>query len=186
MAEASKEQLEAARLRKRAVQMRVDRMSYGDIADAMGVSVQTARKWIAIGTQEWLPQETIEELRSHEVAVLDRLERQAFMVLERLIKDVESRFGKVIVMDEEGMKEFPKYVPEEFIKIQAHILDIQKRRARLLGIDAPIKMLHGMAVRTDYDAEIELLVLAMAGGGKLMTGPEDVDTPKELEAGPHG
>jgi transposase len=165
------ESQERVRKMRAALEARLRKEPYREIAERLGVSIDTVRVWVKEMTQTMLPQEDIEELRAQDVNSLDEMERRTETMIEMATYEGAKR-------REEGASTVG--IIEQIQRLQAHKLDIQKRRAALLGMDTPVKVQHAVTVRTEFDAEVESLVSDLLGGGKVLTDPEMVDVGEDV------
>lgn len=137
---------------KQALELRLQRMSYRQIGEAMGVSTNRARIYVQRGLRLYIPPEEVEEARKIELDELDGLARGAralFHMNTMTVTDV------LMVID--------------------RLIRIQERRSRLLGLDKPVKVDAHIQVTDQIDGEIEALLAAM-GGGETVTDPHLVFT----------
>ena len=143
------------------------RMPVYRIAQHLGVSEQTVTRWIREYVSSSIPHETVEDLRRMEVLNLEQLEARAIRLIEEAEKPViDNVTGEPIGLRDEDVA--------IILKAQDQLVAISNRKSKLMGLDAPTKVLHGAAVRTDYDFELEKIVGELSGGGALLTGPEEV------------
>jgi hypothetical protein len=163
---------EAARLRARG-------MSYPAIAKALGIFDESgAFKAVQRALQATL-QEPSAAVRAVELKRLDDMWTAALGVLERLHVTVSN--GRVIHVRVDGTgtynEETGHWEGADWVALADdapvlaaidRLLRIQERRARLLGLDAPVK--HEVRNADGIDAEIEQL-MAKLGGGRQGTAP---------------
>lgn len=166
-------EIEKADLVGRAVTMRAQKRNWREIAEALGVAPNTARNWVSQEIKGYVNQDDLEAVKAEELQTLDSLEENALALI---------RSGLDMLPDVDGSKVIIS-VREDILKCQAHVLNIQARRAKLLGLDAPQKLLHGIQIRKDYDAEIEGLLQQLVGGGRILTDPETVVIDGEVSEG---
>jgi hypothetical protein len=124
--------------------------SYPDIADIQGVSVPTVRDRIERAIQHRIPDETRNQMRKMEGDRLDRLQK-----MNQLIIDSSST------------------TVAEKQKAQDAFLAVQARRARLFGLDMPVKL--DVKYSDSLDNEIEALMGQLAPGS---TAPEPEPEPQ--------
>jgi hypothetical protein len=158
-----------AERRTRVLAMRVEQIPYEQIAAALRIGVSTAK----MDYQRAIEQRHAERDEHAAVAVtvelakLDALERAAWQVLRA--RHITVQHGK-IVRDEDG-----NAVIDDAPTLNAidRILKIAERRARLLGLDAPVRS--RIEVTDALDAQIEQLVAELeavaAGGEAAAAGP---------------
>lgn len=161
------ELLEQTRKKRAALEARLRKESYRQIADDLGVSIGTVRVWIKEMTQTYLPQEEIEELRAQEAASIDDSEARAHWAMNML-----QREGARLEKEEKSIS----HILDQIARWQEHIINLRKQRALLLGLNTPVTVKHNVTVRTEFDAEVEELTSMLLGGGNVMSSPEDVDT----------
>ena len=116
-----------------AAELRVLGLTYQQIGDRLGYSRQAAYQAVERAIAD-IPRMATEELRTIELEKLDDLERKLRMILQRKHYKV-SASGKV-VYDSTG-----EPVTDSGPEIQAimGILKVIDKRAKLLGLDAPVK-----------------------------------------------
>ncbi len=146
-----------AQRRTKAVQLRLEGKSYQQIADALGYSSRSAACVDVTRALEAAVAEqrtSVEALREEELQRLDLLLVEAWAVLKRA--HVTVSHGKVIV-DEDGNK-----ILDDGPVLQAidRVLKIQERRAKFLGLDAPVR--HEVVTMDAIDAEINRLNVELA------------------------
>lgn len=176
------EHLETVRRKRYALEQRLVKRSFRAIADELGISIETCRMWIKEMTQTMLPQEEIEELRAQEADALDASEQRILMCMEWIAKEADRRTAH---KDEAGN---PDPLPighqlEQMAGFEDRLANVRRQRAKLLGVDVPVRVAHTLTVRTEFDAEVEELVSQLLGGGKLLSTPDQVDTGTEAEQG---
>lgn len=152
--------------KRKALEMRLDKMSYRAIASELGVAVPTVSQWVRELTAIELPAEEMEDLRAHEAAGLDeselRIKTMMSIVAERASKRQQD--GQAVGFEVEQLNSLEKTLAE-----------VRKQRALLLGINKPVMVKHNVTIRNVLDDEIEALVSELSGGGNIMSDPERVD-----------
>lgn len=147
---------EACRLRTRA-------LSYAEIAAQLGYAneghAHLAVKRALLATVS----EPAEEVRKTELKRLDNLYRLALKIAERAHVTVSQ--GRVVYLGD-----LPVEDDGPALAAVDRLLKIQERRARLLGLDAPVK--HEVRNVDAVDAEIEQLVARLAAGGQSPVAAE--------------
>lgn len=114
------------------------RMSYQQIADAMGYGDKgSAYRAIQRGLAA-IPQEAAAEVLRLELEKLDTLERAALEVLER--QHVTVSHGKIVYRATAGGQAEPLFDDAPVLQAIDRMLKIQERRAKLLGLDAPKRL----------------------------------------------
>lgn len=173
--------IETAQRDAEACQLRQRGMSYPQIAKALGYSEASHASQAVARALRATVEEPAAEVRKTELARLDDMYRAALEVLERMHVTVSQ--GRVVQHRVAGTgtwdPETRTWVDAEWVDLaddapvlQAidRLLKIQERRARLLGLDAPVK--HEVRNVDALDAEIEQLVARLAAGSKAEVAPE--------------
>lgn len=163
------DEVEAAdlvRKKKRALELRLRSMSLRSIAEELGSNPMTVRDWIKEATLTYLPEEETEQLRIQEAAKIDADEEIANKALEMLAAEG----ARLTALGGSTME-----VIEAMRRWNETKANLRKQRALMLGINKPVLVAHTHKVTTEYDAELESLVSDLAGGGQLLSLPEDVD-----------
>lgn len=124
--EAAQRDAEAARLRTR-------HWTYQQIADELGYASRGAAYDGVQRALQAVVREPAEELRTLELERLDRLARAAEQVLEA--HHVRVSGGGIV----QGMDGHPVEDSGPVLAAIDRLLKIQERRARLLGLDSPVK-----------------------------------------------
>jgi transposase len=117
----------------RAIELRRNGATYQQIADRLDVSVGGAHAAVKRALDRHIS-EAAPEVRKLELDRLDHLHVQALLVLQR--EHVVTNGGR-IVLDGQGR---PLRDDGPTLSAIRTILQIQERRARLLGLDAPTKV----------------------------------------------
>lgn len=123
--------------RKKAIGLRLEGYSYREIAAELGVSVETAYRYVNDGWDR-IKTETDqdrEDLRNLELARCDAMLKRALPLATR---------NNLVLIDIELGPDGPAEVRKDAIDVQFKAMDrvlkIGKRRADLLGLDAPTKV----------------------------------------------
>jgi hypothetical protein len=132
----------------RMLELRRDGRSYTEIGEAFGISRQVATRIIQRGMDR-IVREPAELVKVMDLERLDQLQVEALAVLRR--RHVAVSGGK-IVRGDDGQ---PLVDDGPVLAAIGKLLDIQARRARLLGLDAPNK--HEVLTLDAIDAEIRRL-----------------------------
>ena len=118
------------------------------IAQHFGVHPGQISRDLRVIQKQWQEQTqlNLDEAKVRELAKLDEIERQAWDAWEKSRKDAET-------MEVTGMAQGGRGKPDKVKKITkgqagdsrflAIVLECQKRRAEILGLDAPKKLEHG-------------------------------------------
>jgi hypothetical protein len=139
----------AARQREaRMLELRRDGRSYTEIGEAFGVSRQVATRIIQRGMDR-IVREPAELVKAMDLERLDQLQVEALAVLRR--RHVVVSGGKIVRGDDDQ----PLTDDGPTLAAIGKLLDIQARRARLLGLDAAQK--HEVLTLDTIDAEIRRL-----------------------------
>lgn len=153
-----------AERRTRVLAMRVEQRPYAEIAAKLGISEDVARKDYerAVAERGHALDAQRKPAIAIELAKLDAIEQAAWEVLRR--DHIVIQHGKVVRLNR-------KPVTDDGPVLNAidRLLRAAERRARLLGLDAPVKV----EVSDEVDAEIARLAAALA------RGVADVDAPRE-------
>lgn len=161
----SVEPVELLRMKRECMNLRLKSWGYMALADKFGVSVPTIRNWLTEMTLYCLPETEIEELRAQEAAKIDADELTANQAIEMLMvqgTEIREHGGNVA----DTLEAIRKW--EEFKA------NLRKQRAIMLGLNRPVMVSHVHKIRTEFDEEIEALVAELAGGGKLLSTPDQV------------
>jgi hypothetical protein len=135
----------------RAAQLRADGWTYPAIAAALGFASKGHANDAVKRALAATVREPSDQLRALELERLDKMYRAATGVLERPHVTVSQ--GRVVVMPGQDGGEVP--VPDDAPVLTAidRLLKVQERRAKLLGLDAPLKV----DVSDETDREIRQL-----------------------------
>ena len=130
----SKRLLAAAEKERQAVDLRMKRLPYREIAEALGYANESAaRKAVERSMARTIEAttETADELRRIEIECLDRQHR-------RLEKQIEKALAVVAAWEEAGGEgEPPAFDPGMHARLEDSLTKVAARRASLLGLDAP-------------------------------------------------
>lgn len=156
---------EDAARRRYVLEQRLKKVSYRDIAEEIGVSPATVHTWVKQATSVFLPMDEAETLRAQELSNIDRDEKRASDMIDLISLQVHS-------YEEQG-KDFTHLIAE-VRHWQDMISRLRIERANLQGLRAAIKVQHNHTIRNVFDEEIESLVAELAGGGNVVSKPDDV------------
>lgn len=154
--------------KRRALELRLGKMSYRAIAQELDINVATAHQWIRELTAIQLPQEDMDDLRAHEAAGYDASEERLLGLISMIAAQAQL---KLDADPKANIDDATKRIES----IERTLADVRKQRAMLLGINRPVLVKHNVTIRTVLDQEIEALVSELAGGGNIMSDPEMVD-----------
>lgn len=164
-AKAQLELSETVAKRRWALEQRLLRVSYREIAEELGVSITTVRAWVKQDTAVYLPAEEREELIAQEMANIDRDENRAHEVIKVLINTIKTAERMERLSDVQA-------AVQELRHWQGEIRQLRLQRTNMMGLNSPVKVQHNLTVRTEYDQEIEALCAELSGGGNLLSKPD--------------
>lgn len=142
----SPEQQEAsARQAAEVMRLRRQGVTFEAIGGHLGVTRQRAHK-IYTDALKAIPAQEVAEYRAEQAERLDEMLRRAYEVLER--KHITVSNGKVIYLDGAPMEDDAPTL----LAIKT-VLAIEERRARLFGLDTPVKQQIGGEVQVTYSFE---------------------------------
>jgi transposase len=121
----------------RAIDLRRNGATYDQIAERLGVSTSAAHLMVKRALDRHLA-EAVPDVRKLELDRLDQLQVAAVTVLRREHHVVQA--GKVVYVRNAAGAEVPLRDDGPTLAAVRTLLDIQARRARLLGLDAPTKV----------------------------------------------
>ena len=122
---------------KEALELRLKHWSIADIAEIQHCSIPTVRSRIERAIQDRIPEETRVAIRKMEGDRLDRLERFQWLIIESGATTLAEKQDAVATM-----------------------LRIKERRARMFGLDMPVKL--DVKYSDTMDQEIEALMMQLA------------------------
>lgn len=140
----------------RAVELRRRHLTYQQIARELGLGHPTAAYHAVRRGLAQFPSENAQEVRRQETERLDELARYAMRILTT--QHIMVSQGRVMRNPDTGA---PLTDPGPALQAIDRLLKIQDRRARLHGLDAPVRA--KVEVHDGIDAEIERLVSQLAG-----------------------
>jgi len=161
----NEERAAIAQRRTRVLAMRIEERTYAEIAAALGISEAVAQQDYRRAVDQCRADlaATVTQARTLELARLAAMEREVWKVLRA--RHIIIQQGR-IVRDDSGQP-----VPDDGPVLAAvdRLERISARRARLLGLDAPVKI----EVSDEVDAEIARLAAELAAGvGGMEPGRE--------------
>lgn len=159
------ESVEVLRKKRECMQLRLKSWSHTSLADHFNVSISTISNWLTEMTLYCLPETEIEELRTQEAAKIDADELTANQAIDMLVKQgayLQAQ-GLSVTDTLDSIRKWSEF--KSNLRIQ---------RAKMLGLNKPVLVSHVHKVRTDFDEELEALVAELAGGGKLLSTPDQV------------
>ncbi len=160
------ERTEVWRKKRRALELRLAKVPYRAIAKELDINVATAHQWVRELTAIELPQEDMEELRSHEADGYDASEARLLGLMGMVAEQAQRKKDNNESTDEEVKR---------IESLERTLMDVRRQRALLLGINKPTLVKHNVTVRNVFDEEIEALVSELSGGGNIMSDPDMVD-----------
>ena len=118
---------------RRADVMRLRRQgqTFEAIGEQLGITKQRVHQ-LYWDTLRKIPAQEVTEYRAEQAERLDEMLRKAYEVLER--KHITVSNGKVIYLDDQPMED-----DAPTLMAIKSILQIEERRAKLLGLDTPVK-----------------------------------------------
>lgn len=148
---------------KNAVLTRVlrDGVSQKEAARQFGLDKGTVGHWCRTAQWEAVSADQIEVIRLNQAAELEAMRRATWERLEATHQDPDTDTEAGVDTD-------------QFVKLMTVLRGIQEREARLLGLDAPSRVEHAGRIKIDMDPELEQLVAELAGGGMLLSGPDEI------------
>lgn len=163
-----------AQRRTRVLAMRIEQFSYQQIAVQLGITEELARqdyKRAAAQAQAELAA-SAKEARELELMRLAAMEHEVWKVLRT--RHIVIQQGKVVYLRDEP-------VEDDAPVLQAidRLERISRRRAALLGLDAPVKV----EVSAEVDEQIAAIAAALAGGVGDLEPPGEAEAPGDAEAG---
>ncbi len=137
-----------AERRRRCVELRIEGKQFTEIADILGYGSRGAAcQDFGRALKERLAEqaEAVDQYRELELERLDALQRAAWAVLAK--RHVLVQGGKVVrYADDDGAEEVPLEDDGPTLAAIDRLLKIAERRARLLGLDSPVKIDQGGTV----------------------------------------
>lgn len=131
-----------------------DGASQLEAARKFGLDKGTVGHWCRTAKWEEVNADEIDQIRWNQAAELEAMRRATW---ERL----EATEGEAPDTD-------------DYVKLMTVLRGIQERESKLLGLDAPTRVEHAGRLRVDMNPEIEQLVAELAGGGMLLTQPDEI------------
>lgn len=152
--------------KRRALELRLGKVSYRAIAAELDISVQTAHQWVRELTAIQLPPEEMDDLRAHEASSYDDSEARLLGMMSMIAEQAQRKRDENKPVDSEVAR---------IESIERTLMDVRRQRALLLGMNKPTLVKHNVTVRNVLDEEIEALVSELTGGGNIVSDPEMVD-----------
>jgi hypothetical protein len=119
---------------QRMASLKLNGLTYQSIANDFGISLSAVYEGVERAMQS-VPYEDADSLRKIELAHLDKAQSKALKVMDsaHYLTDIEGH----LIEDADG-----DYVPDDSVALKAidSLVKVQARRARLLGLDQPIKV----------------------------------------------
>lgn len=159
------EPVELLRMKRECMHLRLKSWSHASLADRFGIAPSTVKAWLTEMTLYCLPETETEELRAQEAAKIDADELTANQAIDMLIEQ-----GRRITEANGNVAE----TLEAIRRWEQFKHDLRNQRAKMMGLNKPVQVLHAVKIRTEFDAEIETLVAELLGGGKLLSTPDQV------------
>lgn len=142
---------EMAYIKQHIIQKRLYRMTFADIAKDLGVHTRQVHGWYQEAMRD-IPESAASVYRQEQLDVLDMTEAKALELIGR-VHIAHSNGRVVITEDGEPVEDAMPILAA--IKI---VVDIETRKARLLGLDKPIKVDATTTEVTATDIEIAKLI----------------------------
>jgi hypothetical protein len=164
-----------AQRRARVLAMRTEQVPYADIAAELGITETVARNDYAAARKQAAAELTasVIEHRATELIKLDALEREAWRVLKT--RHVTVQQGRVVRDDDGATIEDDAPVLQSIDRLER----LMKRRAAVLGLDAPVRV----EVSAEVDEQIAAIAAALAGGLGELEPAGEAEAPGDAEAG---
>jgi cytosine/adenosine deaminase-related metal-dependent hydrolase len=145
-----------AQRRTRVLAMRTEQVPYSEIAAREDITESTARDDYARARKQAAVDlaATVTEHRAAELLKIDALEREAWRVLKA--RHITVQHGKIVRDENDQPIEDDAPVLQAIDRLER----LMKRRAAMLGLDAPVKV----EVSAEVDEQITALAAALAGG----------------------
>lgn len=164
------ERSEVWRKKRRALELRLAKVSYRAIAAELEVNVATCHTWVKELTATELPPEDMETLRQQEADAYDASEQRLLGLIGMVAESAQVKKDNAVDYSEETRR---------IESLERTLMDVRRQRAMLLGINKPVSVTHNVKIRNVFDEEIEALVAELSGGGNIMSDPELVDSGDE-------
>lgn len=136
---------ESQQRRAEVIRLKRQGRSFESIGEHLGITRQRAHQIYKAALDE-IPAQEVNEYRAEQAERLDEMLRKAYEVLER--KHITVSNGKVIYLDEEPLED-----DAPTLMAIKTVLQIEERRAKLLGLDTPVKQQIGGEVQVTYSFE---------------------------------
>lgn len=141
-----------------AARLRALRFDYGQIAEQLGYADRSGAWKAAQRGRDRAVREPTQDMILMDLAELDEMAREAWKVLRNTHYVVDR--GEVVKLDDE-----PLLDDALVLAAIAKLLDIQARRARLVGLDAAVKSRVEVVTEDAIDSEIRRLEDELADRG---------------------
>jgi hypothetical protein len=136
----------------RAAMLRSRGKTYKQIGEMLGIPLQTAYSMVKRAIDD-IPTEATVELIALELAKLDNHEQKYYGIMEKLHQHVTLK-GDIVEFDDDAL----------VMKALEGLLKISDRRAKLLGLNAPVRTeLAGVMVNVNVDDHSEQAKQAVLG-----------------------
>lgn len=131
--------------RTEVMRLRRHGQTFEAIGERLGITRQRAHQ-LYWDTLKKIPAQGVAAYRAEQAERLDEMLRKAYEVLER--KHITVSNGKVIYLDDAPMED-----DAPTLMAIKTVLAIEERRAKLFGLDTPVKQLVGGEVSVTYNFE---------------------------------
>ena len=159
----------------KAAELRSKSLSYKQIGEQLGLSLQGAYDAVQRGIRE-IPTEGAKEAKRIELAKLDTMEQVAWNILESLhyvLIESGPRAGEIIYHPD--TPDEPLADPTPVLAAMAALARAGERRAKLLGLDEPARarvdvVTHDAFAQAVEELEAEVAELETSAGDRSLTG----------------
>ena len=164
-----------AQRRTRVLAMRTEHRPYADIAAELGITDTVARNDYLAARKQAAAELTasVIEHRATELIKLDALEREAWKVLKA--RHITVQHGKIVRDGDDKPIEDDAPVLQAIDRLER----LMKRRAALLGLDAPVRV----EVSAEVDDQIAAIAAALAAGLGELEPAGEAEAPGDAAAG---
>lgn len=146
------------------LRLRIQHRPYAEIAAELGISASTARTDYQRGLEAYVAEQraSAATARERELAKLDALELEAWKVLTARHLSVSN--GQVVTVEQADGSVEQLLDDGPVLAAMDRLLKVATRRARLLGLDAPVKV--------EVSDAVDQAIMKLAGELAAMSAPE--------------